>query len=526
MHRIYQIYKLLLPYLWTSRRCKISTFLTAAFISTDVIATTYFPYIWKDIVATHTSSSSTRWFVLSVTLLFSAWITKKTSPHLREIFFFTVTNEAIKDVRYKTILHSHKISLSELETYNVQEIISSTNRVSQSIRQFMRVSFISILPNSSKIITLSSALLLAHSLCFGIVIATLTSLIFSTFLLKPFTQTKANGWHMTDNLAVAMNHSLQNTKSVRFQLSNKMQSLLNLFNSEAHAWARHNLAGYGLYLVRDFIFYLGAGITFVFITIQYAQGIIPLSQLVLIYGLLTSLYTPLVELSRNMTRFFGGVVDLTKTLTILSLPPEKKTISQIPSRPQNITLKNVSFAYSPIKSILNKVNITISPGDKIGIFGPSGAGKSTLCQILSGITSPNSGSATYGKHHISDISSESLGKILCYLPQDHWCKDLNSTPHPFGIKLHHKISSGGEYQQYLLEKTLAEKPQIIILDETTNALDKGSIDDVLSQVIQQIPTVIMITHRQSTLKRMNRIFQLKHATLVEVATSLGENTES
>lgn len=516
MNKILRIYKLLLPYLWISSKVRIATLLTLSLIGIDVIAATFFPFAWKNIIGAKVQSTTPSWFLWATLILFTSWTLKKIAPHLREIVFFTVTNQAIKEIRLKTILKSHAISLADLEKYNVQEIISATTRISQSIRQFMRVSFISIFPSISKVISLSVALLLTHTLCCGIVLASYASLIMSAFCLRYYSRAKTKAWHLTDNVTVAVGQSLHSTTSTRFNLSSETLSLRYLFDLEATAWEKHNVALYALHLAQDFIFYIGSGIAFSLVIVEYAHGLIKLDQLVLIYGLITSMYSPLLEISRNMTRFFGGIIDLTKTLDILNLPSESKPIQLKDTTPHIIQLTNVSFAYSDKNSLLQDINLTINPGDKVGIYGPSGSGKSTLCQIIAGLLPPGSGFAAYGENALYSIQSESLGNTLCYIPQDRSHKEFETHEHEHGVKLTKKAFSGGEHQRYLLAKALERKPQIIILDETTNALDRKSVDQFIDTVLQTIPTVIMVTHRQTTLRKMNRFLELKNGHLNEV----------
>lgn len=516
MNKIIRIYKLILPYLWNSTRVKVATLLTLGLIAVDVTATTYFPYVWKQIIGADIRSNTPALFLGFTGLLFFIWILKKTAPHVREIVFFTVTNQAIKHIRLKTILKSHHISLQDLEKYNVQEIISATTRVSQSIRQFMRVSFISIFPSTAKVISLSIALVSSHLICSGIVLTACIGLVVSAFCLRYYSYAKVKGWHLTDNVTVAMGHSLHTTTSTRFNISEESKHLSHLFDLEASAWEKHNLTLYGLHLAQDVIFYIGSGIAFAFIIVEYANGNIKLDQLVLIYGLITSLYNPLLEITRNMTRFFGGIIDLNKTMDILKLPSEHKPIQLSSLHAQPIILTNVSYAYTPAKHILKNIDLTIMPGEKIGIFGPSGSGKSTLCHILTGLIKPQEGTAMFGQHPLYQIQSESLGQFVCYIPQDHTAKELEHHHHEFGIQLKKKASSGGEHQRALLMKALEKKPQIIILDETTNALDKKSIDQLLDIILESVPTVIMVTHRQTTLSKMERFFELKHGTLKEI----------
>lgn len=518
MKRIINIYKLILPYLFNTSKVRIATLLTLTFIMFDIAATTSFPYIWKSIIAAPQDSTLLPWFLSMTLLMFIVWTLKKTSIHLKKIAFFPVTNEAIKDIRFRTILKVHSLKLKELENYDAQEVISATNRVSQSIRNFMCVSFISVFPSITKIIVLSIALITTDVKCALIAIFAIAGLMAASFYLKHYSAAKRKGWHLTDNVTIAMGHSLYNTTSVRFNLSEESNKLENLFNLEANAWQQHNNAEYILHLLQDVIFYIGAFAGFSLLMIQYANGLIDLPKLVLVYGIIGSMYHPLLEISRNLTRFFGGIIDLNKTLNILETPSEVKPLQITSNIPQPIILKDVSFNHIPNKAILNKINLTITPGDKIGIFGPSGTGKSTLCKMIAGLIDPTDGTVSYGQLPLNKINTQSLGNILWYIPQEQGIKDFEQHQHEFGVNLKQKPSSGGEYQRYLLNQALKRKPKIIILDETTNALDKVSLDLIMEHVLETIPTVIMITHRQNTLSKMTRIVELKDGHLKEITT--------
>jgi len=514
--KIIHIYKLLLPYLWDSKQARFATCLTLLLVGMDVGVTTYAPYIWKNIISTEVHAKPAIWFLWNTVLLFVLWFFIKNLSNLREISFFPITNQAIKEIRLKTTLKTHLVSLKQLEKYTVQEIISATSRISQSVRNFMRVSFISIFPSTAKIISLSTALFMADKLCFGIIAAASIGLIAASFCLKYYTHAKYKAWHLTDHVTAAMGQNLYNTATIRFNPEPYNLQLNSLFNLEANAWQIFNVVSYLLYLVQDFIFYLGAGIVFCLLVMGYSQGTVDLAKIVLISGLIVAIHSPLKEIVLNFTRFFGGIIDINKTLDILNLPVENKPLQLTNFELQPIQLSQISFSYTSAKKLLEGVNLMIKPGDKIGIFGPSGSGKSTLCQIIAGLIEPNSGIAMYGNLPISQISPVSLGKVLSYIPQLAPIQELVTEAHEYGLKLKKKAFSGGEYQRYLLEEALKAKPQIIILDEMLNSLDEPSAKQSLAAILEKIPTVIMVSHAPVLLNKMKRIFELKKGHLVEV----------
>ncbi len=516
MKKVIHIYKLLLPYLWNDKRTKVAAIITLGLIGFDVLATTYFPYIWKNLISTPIQDKTVDWFIGNSVLLFITWFFVKNSSNFREISIFPITNQAIKEIRLKAILKARTVSLRNLEKYNVQEMISATGRISQSVRNFMRVSFISIFPSMAKIISLSVALFVADRLCGGIIGASYAGLLAASLCLRYYTKAKYKAWHLTDNVTAAMGQNLYNTATIRFNPVPYNNELTKLFNLEAKAWESFNGIFYILHLVQDFVFYLGAGTVFCWLMWGYVQGAINLDKLVLVYGLITSIHGPLVEVVRNLTRFFGGIIDIHKTLDILDLPSENKPLQLIDFKPQPIHLRGMSFGYTPTKRLLDEIDLTIHPGDKIGILGPSGTGKSTLCYIIAGLIKPDTGSVLYGDLPMEQINPTSLGKVLAYIPQLQFIQELTTEQHAYGINLKKQAFSGGEYQRHLLQKALQGNPQIIILDETVNALDESAARKVLTEILQTVPTVIMVSHSQAILSNMKRIFELREGKLVEV----------
>lgn len=519
MKNIIKIYKLLVPYLWNDKQAKIATLSTILLIGIDIIATTYFPYIWKSIVGVNLLSKPSSWFMYRAILLFIVWYFIKNSRNLREISFFPVTNQAVKEVRLKSLFKIHTLSLKDLERYTVQEIISATSRISPSVRNFMRVSFISIFPSAAKIASLSIALFTVDTICCGIIASSFVGLIAATFCLRYYTTSKYKAWHLTDHVTAAIGQNLYNTATIRFNPEPHNLQLKKLFNLEANAWQKFNLLSYVLYLVQDFIFYLGAGIVFCLLIVKYTQGTIELTKLTLVYGLIASMRSPLVEIVQNLTRFFGGVIDLNKTLDILNLPSENKPLELTTLSSQPIQLRHVSFSYNHAKKILEAIDLTIHPGDKIGIFGPSGTGKSTLCQIIAGLIIADSGTVMYGDLPIQKINTVSFGKVLCYIPQIHLMQELIVEKHEYELALKKQAFSGGEYQRHLLQQALKSRPQIIILDETANSLDEPSAKRILEEILDTVPTVIMVSHSPVLLSNMKRLFELRDGQLVEVKTN-------
>ena len=392
LRNIIQLYKRLLSYVWYDRGATYALLFTLGLIVIDGVFVTYFPYIWQGLIRAENLGQPLSWFIKQAALLFVVWFFIKNGSYLREIVFFPLTNQVIKQLRLQTILKVHTVSLSNLEQYHLQEIINATNRVSQSIRHFMHLSFIAIFPSLVKIISISIALLSVSSPSWGIIIVTFLSLAVLVYLLPGYVRTKAKAWQVSDQVTAAMGETLRHTSTIRFQPTVANATLEKLFEQEASWWKRYNLYFYRLPLISNAIFFIGTGIVFCSLAWAYKQGHVALDKWILIYGLIGSLYTPLVTITGSLKNFFGCLVDLTKITTILNLPSEHKPLILPPFfPPQAIRVVGVTFSYSLTEPLLQDIHLTIQPGDKIGLLGATGAGKSSLCQIIAGLLQLNQG---------------------------------------------------------------------------------------------------------------------------------------
>ena len=219
----------------------------------------------------------------------------------------------------------------------------------------------------------------------------------------------------------------------------------------------------------------------------------------------------------------------------------------------NIEIRNVSFGYNESKEILHKINLTIKPGEMIGIVGRSGVGKSTLINLIMRMYDPDDGEIFFDGVNIKDISQEHLrSKIGAVLQETFlfsgsiydniaYAKPGASRDeviaaaklagaHGFIMKLpdayNTKVGergytlSGGERQRVTIARALLHDPKILILDEATSALDtetEKQIQDALAGLMAN-RTTIAIAHRLSTLRNATRLVVMDGGEIAEIGT--------
>lgn len=223
-----------------------------------------------------------------------------------------------------------------------------------------------------------------------------------------------------------------------------------------------------------------------------------------------------------------------------------------------IQFQDVCFHYGKTSSVISHFNLTIKPGEKIGVVGRSGAGKSTLVNLLMRFYDLESGKILIDGHNIADVQQESLRLHIGMVTQDtsllhRSIRDnlLYGNPkateaqmieaakqaeaHEFilslsdsqgrtgydahvgerGVKL-----SGGQRQRIAIARVLIKNAPILILDEATSALDsevEAAIQANLNTLMQG-KTVIAIAHRLSTIAAMDRLIVLDKGEIVEQGT--------
>ena len=205
-----------------------------------------------------------------------------------------------------------------------------------------------------------------------------------------------------------------------------------------------------------------------------------------------------------------------------------------------------SFSHSlNEKFSLDKIDISINPGESVAIIGPSGAGKTTLVELILGILEPLDGIVSLSNLSVSQAIRKWPGAIS-YVPQkiyispgtikqnislgypdelltDEIAWDLLRLVRldefidqlPQGLNTHleedgQKIS-GGQRQRLGIARALFTRPQILVLDEATNALDSKTELEI-SESIKTLSgkvTVLVIAHRLSTIRSMDKILYLE-----------------
>ena len=217
----------------------------------------------------------------------------------------------------------------------------------------------------------------------------------------------------------------------------------------------------------------------------------------------------------------------------------------------SIEVRDIVFRYAPdLPPVLDRVSLTVQPGEQVAIVGPSGCGKTTLMRIILGLENAESGVLLIDGRDLSGLDRPAvrrqIGSVLqsaVLLPasirenvamgrsltQDEIWAALDAAfvgddVRKLAMGLDTPVSdgggtlSGGQRQRILIARALAGRPRVLVLDEATSALDNVTQASIVAALDKLNVTRLVVAHRLSTIRGADRIFVLEGGRLVDQGT--------
>src|SRR5205814_1819632 len=282
------------------------------------------------------------------------------------------------------------------------------------------------------------------------------------------------------------------------------------------------------------------------------SGALTLGQLLLVLGYLGQLYEPLKTMSRKATGLQGYLASAERAFALLDEQPE------VPERPHArpiaratgaVAFEGISFAYGPDRPVLSDVSFTIEPGTRLGVVGATGAGKTTLISLLTRFYDPTAGRILLDGVDLRDykladlrrqfavvlqetvLFSASIAENIAYAAPGATRQQIvaaahAANAHEFVVRLPRGYDtqvgergaqlSGGQRQRIALARAFLKDSPVLILDEPTSAVDADTEAKILGAMrhLMRGRTVLLISHRPSTLQRCQALLVLENGRVV------------
>ena len=284
------------------------------------------------------------------------------------------------------------------------------------------------------------------------------------------------------------------------------------------------------------------------------ESVVAIGTLLLVQVYVTQLMAQLWGLSGISRNIEQAVSDAAEMTEILGEELQVKD----PARPKPLTVTRGEIAFTNVtfthdgssEPLFKKFDLTVAPGEKIGLVGHSGSGKTSLTKLLLRFVDIDGGAITIDGTNIAEVRQADVRAHIAYVPQEpllfhrslreniaygkptatqteveaaaklaHAHEFIATLPKGYdtmvgerGVKL-----SGGQRQRIAIARAILKDAPLLVLDEATSALDSESeklIQDALKKLMYG-RTTIVIAHRLSTIQTMDRIVVLQDGEIIE-----------
>jgi len=268
--------------------------------------------------------------------------------------------------------------------------------------------------------------------------------------------------------------------------------------------------------------------------LMVSLGLATLPAVIAFYMNLGALYYPINFAMNLWVEIQRSRPSAERILSILSLPEEERGEEPFPPRIEAISVRGLRYSYDS-REVLRGIDIDIRGGEHIAIVGESGAGKTTLAKILARLLEDYEGSITVNGVEVRRIRVDEYRRNVVYLdsrayllnasvrdniilgrevPEEELRRVMEVCAIDFVDSLDQVVGeegtalSEGQRQRIALARALIQRPRVLILDEALSGVDSRTEGWILSKLREEGITLIIVSHRLSTIMAADRVMVL------------------
>lgn len=467
-----------------------------------------------------------------------------------------ITYRVVKDIRTKAFGHLEVLPLSYIDSHPSGDIIS---RIIADIDQFSEGLLMGFTQFFTGLMTILGTLLFMVSInpliTLVVVVLTPISLFVASFIAKKTyvmfkhqSETRGELTTLTDemlgNMKVVQAFGYQKEAEERFQtINNKLAGYslrATFFSSITNPATR---------FVNSLV-YAAVGITGAYAAIR---GFMTVGQLTSFLSYANQYTKPFNEISGVVTELQNALASAARVFELIdekTILEDKKDATVLENVKGQVEIEHVNFSYTPDRPLIEDLNLSVKPGERVAIVGPTGWGKTTVINLLMRFYDVNSGSIKVEGKDIRDVTRKSLRTSYGMVLQETWLKSgtirdniaygrpeateeeiINAAKeahaHSFIMRMPQGYDtvisedggnlSQGQKQLLCIARVMLCLPPMLILDEATSSIDTRTEIRVQKAFAKMMEgrTSFIVAHRLSTIREADMILVMRDGHIVE-----------
>ena len=467
-----------------------------------------------------------------------------------------ITYRVVKDLRVQAFDHLQVLPLSFVDQHAFGDLIS---RIITDIDQFSDGLLLGFTQLFSGVLTIAGTIVFMASLNLWItmivVLLSPLSFLLANFIAKKSYQMFTYQSQTRGQLTAFTNEMLEGIKVVHaFNHQNEAQKDFDQINEELSTYSLKatfysSITNPATRLMYSSI-YAGVAIAG---SLACTASMISVGQLSSFLSYTNQYTKPFNEITGVITEFQNSIASAARVFALIDEPaeiPDKKEALNLTNPKGEVMLKHVDFSYSPNKSLIQDLNVSVRPGQRIAIVGPTGCGKTTLINLLMRFYDVQKGAIWFDGHDIREITRHSLRTSYGMVLQDTWLKAATvkeniaygkpdatdeeiieaakkAYAHNFILQMPEGYDmilaegggnlSQGQKQILCIARVMLCLPPMLILDEATSSIDTRTelkIQDAFAKMMKG-RTSFIVAHRLSTIREADIILVMKDGAVIE-----------